>query len=451
MTDAEPGVVGLHPPVPGREALVAPTTGDEFNTIKAALIPFACWRVNDVRFAFASSFVQPDIGDELAQLAALVKEHSLGDQKPPLSVFGHADPVGNDEFNKVLSGRRAKAIYALLIRDTDTWEQLYRQPQGDDDWSRHAAGIMLDTVAPDGGEADDEQARVRAFQQQEGLAVDGIVGPNTRRRLFERYMAALCGDFELAAGDFLAGGEDPALKGDVQGCSEFNPLMLFSQTEHREFQRPERRQERNAANSINRRVMILLFRPGTRVNPKKWPCPAADDGVAGCRKRFWSDGEARRTERLPEARREFGLTKDTFACRFYDRLSNRSPCETIGAATLCHISVLLRSNSGAVALAERRYRINVDGAFLKGTTDTDGFLEHRNVPPGEYPLELDGRETQTFLATSPLSVSRIPVRVVGAFLFEPTDPPDTGIDDPNESVRVATNGDVVRAEEDIDG
>ena len=200
MTDAEPGVVGLHPPHPRREILAAPTTGEELNTVKAALIPFACWRINDVRFAFTSSFVQPDVNDELAELRALIEEHSLGDLKPPLSVFGHADPVGDDDFNKMLSGRRAKAIYALLIRDVEIWEALYSKPLGDDDWSRHAVGIMLSTVAPPD---DDEDTRIRTFQQAEGLAADGIVGPNTRGKLFERYMEALCGDFRLQAGDIL--------------------------------------------------------------------------------------------------------------------------------------------------------------------------------------------------------------------------------------------------------
>ena len=146
---------------------------------------------------------------------------------------------------------------------------------------------------------------------------------------------------------------------------------------------------------------------------------------------------------MPDSRREYGVRKDTFACRFYDRLANRSPCETIGAATLCHISVLLRSNSGAVALAEHRYRINVDGAILKGTTDEEGFLQHKNVPPGDYPLELDDHETDTQLPTSPLAVSRRLIRVIGARLFEPNDPPDAEIDDPNESVTVADDGEIV--------
>ncbi len=87
--------------------------------------------------------------------------------------------------------------------------------------------------------------------------------------------------------------------------------------------------ERNDANAPNRRVMVLLFRPGSRVIPNKWPCPRADEGTLGCRKRFWSDGEKRRGLHLPDEDRKFEKTKDTFACGFYQRLSDGSPCERI--------------------------------------------------------------------------------------------------------------------------
>ena len=44
-------------------------------------------------------------------------------------------------------------------------------------------------------------------------------------------------------------------------------------------------------------------------------------------KRFFSDGETRRSSRLPDETRKFENTEDTFACRFYHRLSGPSPCE----------------------------------------------------------------------------------------------------------------------------
>src|ERR1035441_9549451 len=51
----------------------------------------------------------------------LLKAHSNG----PLAIFGHADPVGSDIYNKKLSGRRAMAVYGLLTRDLSIWEELY--------------------------------------------------------------------------------------------------------------------------------------------------------------------------------------------------------------------------------------------------------------------------------------------------------------------------------------
>jgi hypothetical protein len=74
--------------------------------------------------------------------------------------------------------------------------------------------------------------------------------------------------------------------------------------------------------------MVLLFQKGSKVAFAKWPCPRASEGVSGCIKRFWSDGTKRRSTRLPDKDRKFEDTKDTFACRFYQRLLTDSPCES---------------------------------------------------------------------------------------------------------------------------
>src|SRR5262249_22792088 len=56
------------------------------------------------------------------------------------------------------------------------------------------------------------------------------------------------------------------------------------------------------------------------------------------KERFWSDGEKRRTLRLPDKNRTFDETQDTFACRFYHRLVTNSPCES--EVTLVEIRLL---------------------------------------------------------------------------------------------------------------
>lgn len=318
------GIAAKHPPTPEVAGLVGPATGSELNTIRAGIIPVACWRLEDLRFEFDSSFVNPSVEVELKNLEKLVKDHpptskSAGKPGFPLSVFGHADPIGDDDYNKKLSGRRATAIYALLNRDTDLWEKLFSQPLGNDRWGKKSLLTMLDKVSPaPPGENNEQQAA--QHEQNAGK----------RKELFLKYMDTLCGpELKLKKEDFLGHGDDANGKGDFQGCSEFNPVLIFSQKDQTRFDRDKDKTERNAANALNRRVVVLIFRQGSRVDPAKWPCPRASEGVAGCKKRFWSDGEQRRSRRLPDQPRKFDETKDTFACRFYHRLLISSPCETI--------------------------------------------------------------------------------------------------------------------------
>ncbi len=291
------------------------------------LIPVACWKLNDVRFLFGSSFLLPQTRGEFIELLQLRKAHPGA----PLSVFGHADPVSDDTFNKQLSGHRAESVYAVLVRDTAMWEKLYNTGGSAEGWGlgatqRMLAALDFDPGPPTGSSNAQTTASVRDFQTKHGLAIDGNAGPQTRAALFLAYMTLLCPD-KLNKSEFLARGADPKGKGDYQGCGEFNPTMRFSVSEEKEFTKAANKTARDEENGLNRRVMVLLFRPGTSVQFAKWPCPRTSEGVADCRKRFFSNGEARRT---PQAlRREFKDTKDTFACRFYHRLVVASPCEGV--------------------------------------------------------------------------------------------------------------------------
>ena len=323
MTDG--GIAAKHGLLQDQIVLVGPATANEYNTVKAGIIPIACWRIENFRFAFDSSLVAPEIKKELELLEQLVKDHpptSKLEGKPghPLSVFGHTDPTGDDDYNKQLSGRRATAIYALLTHDINLWEKLFSQPFGNDKWGRKSLEAMLDKVSPETmGKTNQEQA----IQHERDAG--------KRRDLFRRYMETLWSpDLKLLKRDFLGHGDDSAGKGDFQGCSEFNPILIFSQKDQARFEQDTDKTARNNANASNRRVVVLIFRKGSRVDPSKWPCPRASEGVAACKKRFWSDGERRRRERLSDKPRTFYEAKDTFACRLYDRLSNNSPCERLG-------------------------------------------------------------------------------------------------------------------------
>ena len=279
---SEGGIAAKHALLNAQDILVSPATAsNHINTIRAGIIPIACWRIEHFRFAFASSFPAPEVAEELTLLAQLVKDHpptSKSEGKPgfPLSVFGHADPTGDDEYNKQLSGRRATAIYALLRRDTDLWDKLFSQPFGNDKWGTPALELMLDTVSPaPPGETNQQSAK--EHERNTGQ----------RRVLFAQYMDKLCGpDLQLEKSDFLGHGDDPDGKGDFQGYGEFNPVLIFSQKDQTWFEQDKDQTARNDANAPNRRVMVLIFRKGSRIDPKKWPCPRVTEGTAGCHKRF---------------------------------------------------------------------------------------------------------------------------------------------------------------------
>src|SRR5438270_7240160 len=135
-SSSEGGTAGDHVMAEPLAARVAPADQSQFNVLVSRIIPIACWRIDDIRFDFGSSFVVPETAKELAILADLREKHKLlapgaVDGKviyPPLSIFGHADPVGDDDLNKALSGRRATAVYALLTRKPQLWEDLYSKP-----------------------------------------------------------------------------------------------------------------------------------------------------------------------------------------------------------------------------------------------------------------------------------------------------------------------------------
>jgi len=312
---SEGGIAGKHPTVRGPELRVGSKTADQFNVIVLPLIPIACFRVDDIRFAFGTSFVSSDPNDDqndIRKEMRLLEDLLEANPQSPLGVFGHADPVGNDDFNKQLSGRRATVIYALLISTTEP-ERAVKLWQGvarTENWG--------------------------AKERQHMRTVTGLPDGTPDGDLFKAYMQKLMPPaLKIGKTDFLAQGKDPNGKGDFQGCSEFNPQLIFSKQKNDAFEKNPDKTARNDANSINRRVMVLLFQKGSKVEPANWPCPRATEGVAGCRARFFSDGESRRTRRLPDQDRTFDDKQDTFACRFYHKLLTDSPCET--AMTLVKI------------------------------------------------------------------------------------------------------------------
>jgi hypothetical protein len=379
IDDSEAGIFATIPPRPVFPAPVAPTTVDNpaaFNLVRQPLSPVACANLPDRHFLFDSSAPAPEPGRPFELLQAAFKAFAaklLEFPLSPMSIFGHADPVGKDLYNKFLSERRARAIFAILVRDVAIWEKLFSNQEGSvgDKWGLRTLQRMLDHLGFEPGNFDgrqDNQTRSALQDVKLGLQpqpdrqpVSAPVGQNdapTRKILFTRYMETVCPNpegttlFPLPAERFL--GDFKSHRGVLQGCSSFNPLLLLSRDETNALKGSGDVGEavRNAAHEPDRRVIAYLFPAGTIIDPKRWPCPTAaesDVRVTGCRKRFWSNGEQRRATHFNAHRREFGksvpdnkalLTPEnaelaramareetTFACRFYHGIALHSPCE----------------------------------------------------------------------------------------------------------------------------
>ncbi len=400
-TTEEQGGFGLgYPPDPlDLPVHAATTTAKEKNTLRLGLRPVACWRLNNCRFQFGCSFVMPEARAEFGSLQTLRTQY----EGAPLSVFGHADPVGDDSFNKELSGRRALAIYGILTRDVARWEKLYASPLGADSWRDSEIDTMLAAVGFPHASSD-RSAAIRAFQEADGtLTPDGACGPATRARLFAKYMDYLC-PFTVPKSGFLSAGADADLKGDVQGCSEFNPLLVFSQAENDAYNAAADKTERDSENSVNRRVLVLLFAPGTVVPPDKWPCPRTTESTAGCQKRLWSDATARRS---PQAeRRVFEESQDTFGCRFYHRLNVDSPCECSSGGKVWISIQLLDSDQKPIPNAP--YKLDVGGQVTEDKADGKGmFVKYISPTATGGTLESSGRKYKlAFQALPPVSELR---------------------------------------------
>ena len=82
---------------------------------------FQCHEIPGAHFEFGRSFVCSDALDLLAEIAASL----TSDAGRKALIFGHTDLAGAEALNKELSERRAKALYALLVQDAATWEELY--------------------------------------------------------------------------------------------------------------------------------------------------------------------------------------------------------------------------------------------------------------------------------------------------------------------------------------
>jgi outer membrane protein OmpA-like peptidoglycan-associated protein len=301
--------------------------------------PLAVWCLGSVHFGFGSSFIMPSVASELASLKKLKDQNT----DAGYAVFGHADPVGEDDFNKTLSGRRANAVYCLLTHNADGWVQLSKGVDGDK-WSTKAHQTILsflknDTGAPfysgsiNGSDDAATKSAIESFQKFAKLKPDGIVGPQTKAKLYAVYMDKLS-DVALKPEDFVGDPKDPKVQWACSGCSEFNPLLVFSKTDENSFKSAENQAERNSKNAPNRRATVFLFPSGTKgPGNVTFPCPTWTDNSAKCKKQWFSDADKRRNP--TDGERTWETAKDTFACQFYAKIGK---AEKSGAAITSNLA-----------------------------------------------------------------------------------------------------------------
>lgn len=320
LFDDEQGVVSEHSSLEEETYRVAPSSAQDnkYNVTRIEAVPWACWKIEDICFSFDSALVLYEAKQPFSELRRLWKKETERYKPPCISLFGHADPVGKDEYNKKLSEDRAKAVYGVLRRQVSLWKEIFNRKSEIQDLQE-----LLGTFGHDiKGEY-------------------GTFGPKTEAATLQ-YMEDLCPDFKLEKKDFICDGQKP-----FQGCSEFNPLRVFSEQQKIELGKSENHVERNDENQPNRRVIAFLWHADEKINPKHWPCPTASDGIAGCKARFWSKGEGDKRRNCqkdgrqwdPDPRSKGGVfssassrwtykkTRKTFACRFYHRMAMFSPCE----------------------------------------------------------------------------------------------------------------------------
>ena len=449
------GTVATHPERVDLPVLVAPVPDEQkdkkFNTVRPPLVAIGCFKLPKTGFAFDVSFIGPDAEKGFTKFATFMqalKEQDDADPKrfPPISLFGHADPTGTDEYNKKLSGRRALAVYGVLIRDVDLWDELFLDSvNGGDRWGVKAIQTMLSVSllrGPDGEPVDPPEdpfytgpidggktpatykqtkEAVLAYEasrddpKNPGKKLPQGFPPSTavRKKMYAEYMDVLCHDASLGkdptgksigkrfqlnkATDFIARNADgKKLKGDVQGCGDFNPTFRLAKAkEDLAAHDKVLAQVRNDLYLVDRRVIAYVFRQGTKIDPKQWPCPRARDGIHDCTLRFWSDGDKRRRPGPDD--RTFGEnmiileldssnnltvhpveeTGNLMACRFYHQFAVNSPCEAKLKEWVIRFKIT-GFNGQLQLLSFRRYVLKAgeteNSPIIRGTTDEFGVI-----------------------------------------------------------------------------
>lgn len=296
-----------------------------------------CSSLPGVTFEFGISFIRPTVVDHLGSLMQMRRKYP----NAKIVIFGHTDKVGGDQFNKELSERRAKSVYAFITNQENEWENLY----GAEKW-----GIrIIQTILKDFGGVYDPgpvtgsmnaatKQAIYNFQRDHAPPATGDADSATRKAIFKHYMTGKH-DINLTADNFLSM--------PYAGCSEFNPHINTQD-----------------ACEANRRVVFFFFDPN---DAPDFSCKLGS--IAPCKKQM-----AKKTPRH----------NSMFRCAFYDSISRDCTCEQpIGVNA---ISLLLHYPTG-LPVADTTYTVKFGSTTRNGKTNTVGALTE-SIPAGIKELYL---------------------------------------------------------------
>lgn len=177
------------------------------------------FRLVGMFFDTSKCFLLPVAIPGIRRIAQLYGEHPGAE----LLVVGHTDTSGKIEYNQTLSLERAEALIAYLTDDVDAWDAHFAADEEEKRWGTREIQFMLRKLPGQDipfylGEAHGKpdpstDKAIRAFQQANGLKVDGIAGPITRKAVIRGYMSL--------DGTTLPDG----IKATAHGCGENFPAV----------------------------------------------------------------------------------------------------------------------------------------------------------------------------------------------------------------------------------
>ena len=317
-------------------------------------------------------FILPQALDDVSELVRLHQQYGETD----LLIVGHTDTSGEDSYNLDLSLERASAMRAYLTNDANSWLAWYGSGKpASKRWGETEDTLMIGAVL----DGSPYPATVLGYQQchnaqtppADGFEVldeDGEIGPKTRKQLVLDYMHRE--NTTVPDGTTI----------EVHGGGELFPLDASGEALDADAEDGQDEAE-------DRRGEVYLFPKESGIAP-----PVPGDKAS----------------------------KDEEEYREWRRRSAEADLADLDRPGNCIVSVFLLSNSGNVVLGNRPYQLRIEnGPVLEGKTDSEGFLEHTGLPPGDHTLVVDGCESR--VGATPPGYTRLPHMMAGYILIEGDD------------------------------